>query len=37
MDLMHHLINNGSMANDAYTKEQGETACEEDEEVEEEE
>jgi hypothetical protein len=36
-DIMHHLINNGSMTNDAYTQEQGETVAEEEEEVEEEE
>jgi hypothetical protein len=35
-DLMHHLINNGSMTNDAYTQEQGEITRVEDEEVEEE-
>jgi hypothetical protein len=36
-DLMHDLIKNGSMANGAYTQEQGETIDEEEEEVEEEE
>jgi hypothetical protein len=36
-DIMHHLINNGSTANDTYTREQGKTVGEEEEEVEEEE
>jgi hypothetical protein len=36
-DLMQHLINNGSTANDAYTQEQGETIDKEEEEVKEEE
>jgi hypothetical protein len=36
-DIMHDLINNGSMANGAYTREQGEVITEEEEEVEEEE
>jgi hypothetical protein len=36
-DIMHHLINNGSMANIAYTQEQGVTVTAEEEEVEEEE
>jgi hypothetical protein len=30
-DIMHHLINTGSMANGAYTQEQGETVIEEEE------
>jgi hypothetical protein len=33
-DLMHHLINNGSMADGAYTYEQGETIITEEDEVE---
>jgi hypothetical protein len=28
-ELMHHLINNGSMADDAYSQEEGETVGEE--------